>query len=804
MPQKDPNELINLKLDFDLELLESPKVPGFSAGTIKDKSSLSKGEKSLGSGGQAKSQEGPLNAAPPKEERRGLLNKSFMAGKKLMPGVPHGHPGPQKRSVFPRAVPQKEPKGAETSKFKADFKSDTIVVKPKDNEGSKKKVKFPKVDPQIVKKKPLYLKELLISSCLLLLMLFVIGVGIFRILSGQGASSASAGEGAPLFTPEAAPPEGTNGPVAAPIVSANPKAPEFVVTVQPTLGVTSIPDKPLPEVLDFSPPEASPEEGSLASLPKIGADPLLVVRTVPLLTPKEEGENILAQTPAGPPIDTGAEDTEEQSLLDSFWEGLEDSTQGGTGGAKDDPNDDRAQLGSASDPFSPRASRGKDKDSKASPQDAPIGDNLPPAAGDGQISEASFAPAQRAGAGELGSVPQGESVNMIVGKLGLGPHNPLTQMELAELLSKGAIALDGGAILEFKGPDGESLYASTTLDPLLQSQALKLVKNAGSLQVALVAIDPIDGRVLALAGNTVTKGARNPALSSHVPAASVFKIVTAGASMERNHYTRRSYVLYDGGKHTLYKSNVVKEPDKGKHKASLEEGFAESINSVFGKLGIYTMLPQDLKAFAELLGFNREIPFDLPLGTSNFSLDDPTDPFLLAELASGYNRTTTISPLHAAMIGASVLNGGIMPEPHLVTQVEDRVMSRVYQRNQNPPLRVMSQTSSKELKALMEATITMGTGRREFWDYKSHPVLRNLTIGGKSGTINDTSGNRVDWFVSFGYLKGKEGTSSHPIAIGALVVHGGSTRTNSKTMTRQLMLAHFEPILKEQGQLPGS
>jgi cell division protein FtsI/penicillin-binding protein 2 len=282
-----------------------------------------------------------------------------------------------------------------------------------------------------------------------------------------------------------------------------------------------------------------------------------------------------------------------------------------------------------------------------------------------------------------------------------------------------------------------------------------------------------------------------------VPAASVFKIVTAAASIERNKYTRESIVLYDGGKHTLYKGNVVREPDRGLHKASLEEGFAQSVNSVFGKLGIYTMLPEELVSFSEKLLFNKEIPFDLPIGPSNFSLEDPEDPFLLAELSSGFNRTTTVSPLHAALIVSSVYKGGLMPAPYLVTEARDRHGNILYKGKEGTIGRVMSKDTAEELKALMSATILSGTGRREYYDKESHPILSKLIIGGKSGTINDKEGNHVDWFVAFAHLKGKKGKEARPLALAGVVVHAGRTRTTSQELTRKAILSYYGPILKE-------
>jgi hypothetical protein len=411
----------------------------------------------------------------------------------------------------------------------------------------------------------------------------------------------------------------------------------------------------------------------------------------------------------------------------------------------------------------------------------------PPSAGDaGQV----------AAAAKRGGRPK-TPVRRVVGRIALTPGNPLLREELQGLMRGVKLSPDRTGRVMFKGPGGESLTAETTLDPVLQEQAVRWVRNARSLRAALVAVDPRDGRVVAIA--SLGGGADDPgsAMYGGIPAASVFKIVTAAAAMEQNRYDRNSKVRYDGGKHTLFKSNVVKEPDRGIHKATLEAGFAESINSVFGKLGVYTLGPGGLHRYAEKVGFNRVIPFDMEVEPSVYDPADSADAFRLAELSSGYNRTTTVSPLHAALIAGGVMNGGLMAEPWMVRTVTgpgDRVF---YRREKRPLVRVMSRKTAGELDALMLATVTDGTGRRGFWDASSHRVLSRLAIGGKSGTINDLEGRHVDWFVASARIAAPADGESRPLAIAAVVVHGGRTRETSQELVRKAVIGYYGPMLRD-------
>jgi membrane peptidoglycan carboxypeptidase len=378
------------------------------------------------------------------------------------------------------------------------------------------------------------------------------------------------------------------------------------------------------------------------------------------------------------------------------------------------------------------------------------------------------------------------------------------QEELQGLLRGVSLRPGPDGAVRFKGPGGEDLAAATSLDPVLQDLAVKWVRSARSHRAALVAVDPRDGRVAALASLGGGDDEPPSALCGDIPAASVFKIVTAAAAMERNKYTRESTVRYDGGKHTLFKSNVVKEPDRGLHRASLKAGFAESINTVFGKLGVYTLGPEELMAFAEKVGFNRLMPFDLETDLSVYEPGDPEDPFRLAELSSGFNRTTTLTPLHAALLSGGVMSGGLMAEPWLVHSVTGPGGRAFYLRTPKALKRVMSRKTAGELSALMRATISDGTGRRGFWDAGEHRILSRLELGGKSGTINDEEGYRVDWFVATASLAEPIDGDLRPLALAAVVVHGGRTRETSQELVRKALISYYGPILKRPATARGA
>ncbi|MDR1045802.1 MAG: hypothetical protein LBP33_11925 [Candidatus Adiutrix sp.] len=380
-----------------------------------------------------------------------------------------------------------------------------------------------------------------------------------------------------------------------------------------------------------------------------------------------------------------------------------------------------------------------------------------------------------------------------------GPE--LGKKDLAELIGARDLPADEQRLFSVTDRRGNHLYVRTTILPELQALGDSWVKGSRAHQAALVLLDPDSGEVLTLAGYSENEGDPHPALAGSFPAASLFKIVTAAAAVEKAELSADSRLAYDGGKHTLFKNNVAKEADEGRRATTLRESFADSINSVFGKLGASTLGSGELADFAARFGFNHEIDFEMPVEASSFSVDDD-DAFHLAELASGYNRATKVSPLHGALMAAAVAAGGNVYDPSLVREVFDRENRIYYQAGRSGGRQVISPATAGELSRLMLSAVEEGTGRRTFGNASAHPVLSRLLIGGKSGTINNDLGQKVDWFVAWAQPRPGEACPDR-LALSAVVVHSGATRTTSQRLVRDALDAYYRERL-DAGNSPTS
>lgn len=328
----------------------------------------------------------------------------------------------------------------------------------------------------------------------------------------------------------------------------------------------------------------------------------------------------------------------------------------------------------------------------------------------------------------------------------------------------------------------------TTLDSDLQRYLFENLNRSYARYIAVVVMEPDTGRVLAMVGYDREDPRNDPCLDSHFPAASIFKIVTAAAAIEKQGFQPDSSIAYSGRKYTLYKFQLEKNSKRRTRSVSFRDSFAQSINPVFGKLGRHYLGKEVLQDYAEAFGFNRSFHFEVALPPSEIAIQET--PYHWAEIASGFNRQTTISPMHGAMIAAAVENGGCLMTPILVEAIADKEKNTVYRSAPSPIGRAISADASRTLQGLMHETVASGTCRKTFRQADRDPVLSRLRIGGKTGSINSRnhSYRRYDWFV--GFAGEKEGEAA--IAISAVVVHDKFIGTKAREYGRMAIREYFD------------
>lgn len=361
-----------------------------------------------------------------------------------------------------------------------------------------------------------------------------------------------------------------------------------------------------------------------------------------------------------------------------------------------------------------------------------------------------------------------------------------TKAQLARRLEAG---LRGGTYPTSVEIDGEELKVEYSLDTNAQAAVERWLKLYRPDYAAVVALDANTGRILALSsGGQKIHDYGNLALRGTFPAASVFKIVTATAALDLGKADANTIIPFNGGYHTLYRRNVTsKEENRWTRRITLREAFAKSVNTVFAKLGIFVLGPPSIAAYADKFHFNKPIHADVPMEPGRFvlSLDDE---WATAEVASGFNRDVTLSPLQAAMMAGAIANRGSLMEPYLVEALLDKSGTPVYFASRNTLGEIMQPDTAYAMRGLMQETITRGTSRSAFRNLKRRKGYQSVEIGGKTGSLsgNNPKG-KYDWFV--GYASDDD----RNIAIAVLTINETLWRVKSSTLANLFVEHYFSP-----------
>ena len=147
------------------------------------------------------------------------------------------------------------------------------------------------------------------------------------------------------------------------------------------------------------------------------------------------------------------------------------------------------------------------------------------------------------------------------------------------------------------------------------------------------------------------------------------------------------------------------------------------------------------KTGIDLAGESKGIFFDKALVTN-------TDKWGTASLTSGsFGQTFKITPLQLVRAIASVVNGGELVEPYMVSEVQDAKGNVVYRQEPTVTRRTVKEETSEMMRTLIRSVVTEGTAK--------NADVAGFAIGGKTGTsekidVFDDKGQRVlDKIVSF-------------------------------------------------------
>lgn len=276
-------------------------------------------------------------------------------------------------------------------------------------------------------------------------------------------------------------------------------------------------------------------------------------------------------------------------------------------------------------------------------------------------------------------------------------------------------------------------------------------KTALQLQLLLESGSDPDAYAKALA-DARWKQWRNRVLSDGYEPGSTFKVLTMAAALDCGAISLNTPFYCRGAEQIPGRSQLLHCWRSAGHGAEqTPQALQNSCNIAFAhialKLGgerFYDYIQRFgilEKTGIDLLGESKGVFFDKKLVTD-------TDKWGTASLTSGsFGQTFKITPLQLVRAIASVVNGGNLLEPYIVSEVVDANGVTLLRQEPTVARTTISPETSATMRELIRSVVTEGTAK--------NAAVAGFSIGGKTGTsekidVFDENGQRVlDKIVSF-------------------------------------------------------
>jgi penicillin-binding protein A len=326
--------------------------------------------------------------------------------------------------------------------------------------------------------------------------------------------------------------------------------------------------------------------------------------------------------------------------------------------------------------------------------------------------------------------------------------------------------------------------AELTLDPQIQRAAMTQLEHYRVPEGSVVVMDVKSGKLLAYASYLASGERVDLAVRAEAPSASVFKVVTGAALIERAGLNAQTEQCYHGGKSIILPDELQEDPERDKWCATLGMAMGRSLNVVFARLAQKHITPEELSATAGAFGYGAPVPFVAK--NEPPQIEVPEDQLEFARTSAGFWHSS-LSPLAAAVMAQTVANAGVAFEPRIVQSVYEG-SERVWQAPSDPRVlrRAIKPTTAAELTRMMTETVENGSAYKSFHDAGGKPYLPGIPVAGKTGTLTREKLNRFyTWFVGFAPADKPE------VAISTLIVNTPVWHIKAPVVASGVLRAYF-------------
>ena len=352
---------------------------------------------------------------------------------------------------------------------------------------------------------------------------------------------------------------------------------------------------------------------------------------------------------------------------------------------------------------------------------------------------------------------------------------------------------------QFSGIDEAGNDVELTLDPELQRIAYDGLASSSTGRGAAVALNPKNGEILSLVSypsfdpndidDNFEELAEDPsfplvnrATQGLYPPGSTFKVITTAAALEAG--VKPSDRYRDNGTYETPGYTVYNYRGREYGQQTFEQALANSVNTIFARIGYEDVGAEALAQKAEAFGFYDPYEdFALPVAPSFFNPPpEQWDQGNVAQTSFG-QQTVSSTVFEMANVAGAIANGGTMMEPRLVREVRspdgviiDKPTSRAHSRP-------MDGETAGTLTDMMEEAVTQ---------VESGAAIPGVKVAGKTGTAEAPGEELHSWFISFAPADDPE------IAVAVMVENGQEGYKQALPIARRLM----EAQLRKGGNLP--
>lgn len=222
---------------------------------------------------------------------------------------------------------------------------------------------------------------------------------------------------------------------------------------------------------------------------------------------------------------------------------------------------------------------------------------------------------------------------------------------------------------------------------------------------------------------------------------STFKPFTIAAGLETGTLKTTDTFMCDGGQ--KFAGGVFVRCESHHGIETVRKALMDSCNDALMQIG-KKVGAENFAAYQHLFGFGQKTGIDLPGEPRTASLlytekQLKSQPINLATNSFGQNFNTTMVQLASGF--ASLINGGNLYKPTVVTRIEDEAGNTVSQTEPELLKKTVSKETSDTLKSYLKSVVTGGTGVTA--------QVKGYSIGGKTGTAEKQPRSEHNYLVSF-------------------------------------------------------